>query len=149
MDSAPTKQLKAQTGWIVFAFCWIVSLLGVWVLRQAFIPREELSCYANACTLNHAVQAWNKAHADHVMDDKVEIDQAALLSGGFLKKPLNYDPQKHYYFVDRQVHGLKVKCNKHEDNPTVLKLTGVTLLAVLLFVVWCSFKNYVFWKDGA
>jgi hypothetical protein len=147
MDNAVTKRLEAKTGWLIFTLCWLTSLASVWVLRQVFIPAEELSCYANACVLDHAVRSWNKAHAEHPMDDKGEIDQAALLSGGFLKKSLTYDVQKHYYFVDRQVHGLKVKCNKHEDNPTVLKLTGVTLLAVLLFVVWCSFRNYVFWKD--
>lgn len=147
MDTVQTKQLNAKTGWLIFALCWITSFASVWVLRQAFIPREELDCYARSCKLDQAVKGWNQAHPDHVMDDKGEIDEAALLGGGFLKEALNYDHQKHYYFVDRQVHGLKVKCNKHEDNPTILKLTGVTLLAVLFFIVWCSYKNYVFWKD--
>lgn len=147
MDNPSTRPLDAKTGWLFFAACWVAALLCVGAARWAFIPSEERACYARSCELDHAVKAWNKAHADKPMDDKGEIDEAALVSGGFLKSALTYDPQKHYYFVDRQVHGLKVKCNKHEDNPLVLKLTGVTLLGVLFFLAWCSFRGYVFWKD--
>jgi len=147
MENSAVRRLDAKTGWLIFALCWVVAALSVFGLRRAFIPAEELACFHNACVLDHAVKAWNKVNADKPMDEKGEIDEMALLSAGFLKAPLTYDLQMHYYFVDKKVHGLKVKCNKHEDNPLVLKATGVTLLAVLLFVVFCSFRGYVLWKD--
>jgi len=71
-----------------------------------------------------------------------DIDENALVQAGFLK-PLSYDHDKHYYFVGETAHGLRVKCNKHEDNPLILKLTGDTLLATLVFIVFCMLRGYV------
>jgi len=147
MAQTKPKLLDAKTGWTAFAACWLAMFAVVWALRQATIPRDELSCYARASVLDEAVHAFNRAHPEKPMDDKGEIDEKALVDGRFLAAPLTYDTQAHYYFVDRTVRGLKVKCNKHEDNPPVLKLTGVTLLALLAFVAWASFKNYALWKD--
>jgi hypothetical protein len=139
--------LDPKTGWKAFAILWLAVFAAVWALRQGFIPRDELLCYSRAAVLNEAVRGWNQAHPDRLMDDKVEIDETALLGGGFLRAPLDFDRNLHYYFVDRKVRGLQVKCNKHEDNPLVLKLTGVTLLAILAFVVWASFRRYTLWKE--
>jgi hypothetical protein len=91
-------------------------------------------------TLQKAVNQWNQVHLDKPVTE--DIDENALVQAGFLQ-PLTYDHDKHYYFVGETAHGLKVKCNKHEDNPMVLKLTGDTLLAVLVFFVYCSTRKYV------
>jgi hypothetical protein len=146
MGTPNPRTLDAKTGWRLFATAWVAMLLTVFALRQALIPRAELDCYARSGTLDRAVKAWNKAHPERVMDEKGEIDESALVSGGFLKKALTYDAETHYYFVEQKVHGPRVKCNKHEDQPWALKLAGVTLLSLLAFVAWCSFKDYVLWK---
>ncbi len=148
MKPSTPRVLNAKTGWMIFAACWFLSLASVWALRQALIPRDELDCYSRAALLDQAVHGWNQAHPDRVMDEKGEIDEASLVSGGFLKQPLTYDHAQHYYFVDKMVHGPLVHCNKHQDQPLALKITGVTLLAVLAFILWCSFRNYVFWKSA-
>jgi hypothetical protein len=49
--------------------------------------------------------------------------------------------------VGQTAHGPKVKCNKDEDNPLILRLTGDTLIAVLLFLMFCSFRGYVLFQD--
>jgi hypothetical protein len=133
-------KLTWKKGWVIFAVSWVVTLAAVYVLRQVLIPRDEMNCYNRVCTLQKAVNHWDKAHPDKLIRD--EIDENAFVQAGFLK-PLAYDHEKHYYFVGETAHGWKVKCNKHEDNPLVLRLTGVTLLAVLVFVVFCSFRRYV------
>ncbi len=147
MKDPTDRTLDPQTGWKAFAIIWLVVFAAVWALRQGLIPRAELLCYQRTAVLDEAVRAWNKAHPDRIMDDKSEIDEKALLESGLLRQNLDYDPQLHYYFVQQQVHGPRVKCNKHEDSPWILKLTGVTLLAILAFVGWASFRRYAFWKD--
>lgn len=141
MDAKPNyKKLTWKNGLLIFALCWVATFAAVAVLRQALIPRDELDCYARVGVLQAAVDQWNRARPDKPVTD--EIDENALVQGGFLK-PLSYDHEKHYYFVGETAHGLRVKCNKHEDNPLLLKLTGDTLLAVLAFVVFCSTRRYV------
>jgi hypothetical protein len=141
MDSkAKTKKLTWKTGLTLFAISWAVTFAAVYALRQVLIPRDELDCYAGVITLQKAVNQWNQAHLDKPVTE--DIDESALVQAGFLQ-PLSYDHDKHYYFVGETAHGLKVKCNKHEDNPMVLKLTGDTLLAVLVFFVVCSTRKYV------
>jgi hypothetical protein len=139
MDSK-TKKLTWKRGLRIFAFCWVATFVAVFILRQALIPRDELDCYARVKTLQKAVNQWDQAHPDKPVTEI--IDENALVQAGFLQ-PLAYDHDKHYYFVGETAHGLKVKCNKHEDNPMVLKLTGDTLLAVLAFFVFCSTRRYV------
>src|SRR5208282_3329507 len=138
------KKLTAKKGWIIFLICWVVSFLSIYALRQALIPREELDCYARVITLQKAVDQWNQTHLDKPITEL--IDENALVQAGFLK-PLTYDHEHHFYFVGQTAHGPRVKCNKDEDNPLILKLTGDTLIAVLLFVVYCSFKKYVLFSD--
>jgi hypothetical protein len=141
MDSkAKTKKLTWKTGLTLFAISWVVTFAAVYALRQILIPRDELDCYARVITLQKAVNQWDQAHLDKPVTE--DIDENALVQAGFLQ-PLSYDHDKHYYFVGETAHGLKVKCNKHEDNPMVLKLTGDTLLAVLVFFVYCSTRKYV------
>lgn len=135
-----TKKLDLKSGLLIFAACWIVTFLAVYGLRQILIPRDELDCYARIQTLQSSVDKWNLAHPDKVING--DIDEKALAAGGFLS-PLAYDTDKHYYFVGETAHGMRVKCNKHEDNPLALKLTGDTLLAVLVFVVFCMKRKYV------
>jgi hypothetical protein len=43
---------------------------------------------------------------------------------------------------------MKVKCNKDEDNPLILKLVGDTLLAILVFVIFCSSRGLVLFKPA-
>lgn len=144
MDST-TKKLTWKTGLFIFALSWLFTFVAVYTLRQLLIPRDELDCYARVITLQKAVNQWNQAHPDKPVTE--EIDENALVQAGFLK-PLTYDHEKHYYFVGETAHGLKVKCNKHEDNPVVLKLTGDTLLAVLVSFVFCSMRKYVLFDPG-
>ncbi len=143
MSESP-KKLTAKKGWIIFAICWVVSFVGIYSLRQMLIPREELDCYQRVYTIQKAVIQWNQAHPDKPVTEL--IDENALVQAGFLK-PLTYDHDRHFYFVGQTAHGLKVKCNKDEDNPLILKLTGDTLIAVLLFLVFCSFRGYVLFTD--
>ena len=140
-----TKKLTWKTGLVIFAICWVATFVTVWVLRQVMIPKEELDCYARVITFQKAVNQWNAAHPDKPVTE--DIDENALVQAGFLQ-PLTYDHDKHYYFVGQTAHGLRVKCNKHEDNPLVLKLTGDTLLAVLVFVVFCANRKYVLFSPN-
>ncbi|HEV2352834.1 MAG TPA: hypothetical protein VGR89_01215 [Puia sp.] len=139
MDSKP-KKLNWKNGLLIYAVCWVVTFAAVYVLRQILIPRDELDCYARVITLQKAVDQWDAANPSKPVTE--DIDENALVQAGFLK-PLSYDHDKHYYFVGETAHGLKVKCNKHEDNPLILKLTGDTLLAVLVFIVFCANRKYV------
>lgn len=133
------KKLTWKKGWTLFAISWAITFVMVFALRQVLIPRDELDCYARIGTLQKAVDQWNKVHADKIITE--DIDENALVQAGFLTA-LTYDHEKHYYFVGDTAHGLRVKCNKHEDNPLILKLTGDTLLAVLGFIVYCSYRRY-------
>jgi len=137
--------LNWKNGSLIFLFSFLFAFVAVYFLRQALIPKEELDCYSRVITLQNAVDQWDKAHPDKIIND--EIDEAALVKEGFLQ-PLNYDHNLHYYFVGETAHGLKVKCNKHEDNPLVLRLTGDFLLAVLIFVIFCSIRGYVFFASN-
>lgn len=136
------KKLGWKKGWTLFAISWAITFVVVFALRQILIPRDELDCYARIGTLQKAVDQWNQAHADKVVTE--DIDENALVQAGFLPSsfPTAYDHERHYYFVGDTAHGLRVKCNKHEDNPLILKLTGDTLLAVLGFIVYCSYRRY-------
>jgi len=141
MDSQrKTIPLNWKNGTVIFLLSFLFSVISVYFLRQALIPKEELDCYARVQTLQKAVDQWNQAYPDKLITD--EIDETQLVKAGLLQ-PLNYDHNLHYYFVGETAHGPKVKCNKHEDNPLVLRLTGDFLLAVLIFVIFCSVRGYV------
>ena len=133
------KKLNWKNGWVLFAACWVVTFGLVFVLRQTLIPREELDCYSRVQTLQKAVDRWDAAHPDKPVTE--DIDENALVQEGFLQ-PLTYDHDRHYYFVGETAHGLRVKCNKDEDNPLILRLTGDTLLAVVLFIFVCVNRKY-------
>ena len=135
-----TTKLTWKNGLIIFAACWVVTAGAVTALRHVLIPKDEMDCYYRIETLQKAVNQWNAAHPDKIIND--DIDEAALVKEGFLT-PQTYDHEKHYYFVGETAHGMKVKCNKHEDNPLVLRLTGDFLLAVLVFIVFCVYRRYV------
>ncbi len=135
-----TTKLTWKTGLTIFAISWVVTVGAVYLLRQLLIPKDEMDCYYRIVTLQKAVNQWNTAHPDKIITD--DIDETALVKEGFLI-PQTYDHERHYYFVGETAHGLKVKCNKHEDNPLVLRLTGDTLLAVLVFIVFCINRRYV------
>ncbi len=143
MDSKP-KKLTWKSALPIYAVCWVATFAAVYILRQVLIPRDELDCYARVITLQKAVDEWDAANPSKPVTE--DIDENALVQAGFLK-PLSYDPEKHYYFVGETAHGLRVKCNKHEDNPLILRLTGDTLLAVLVFIVFCANRKYVLF-DG-
>lgn len=132
--------LNWKNGSLIFLFSFLFATTAVYFLRQALIPKEELDCYARVAVLQKAVNQWNQAYPDKVIND--EIDESQLIKASFLQ-PLTYDHNLHYYFVGETAHGPKVKCNKHEDNPLVLRLTGDFLLAVLIFVIFCSVRGYV------
>jgi hypothetical protein len=141
MDSQrKTIPLNWKNGIVIFLLSFLFAVVSVYFLRQNLIPKEELDCYARVITLQKAVDQWNKAFPDKPITD--EIDEPSLVKAGFLQ-PLTYDHNLHYYFVGETAHGPKVKCNKHEDNPLVLRLTGDFLLAVLIFVIFCSVRGYV------
>ncbi len=132
--------LNWKSGSLIFLFSFLFATTAVYFLRQALIPKEELDCYARVAVLQKAVNEWNQAYPDKIIND--EINESQLVKAGFLQ-PLTYDHNLHYYFVGETAHGFKVKCNKHEDNPLVLRLTGDFLLAVLIFVIFCSVRGYV------
>jgi hypothetical protein len=134
-------KLTGRKGWLLFAACWIATLAVVWGLRQALVPKDELDCYARVIALQKAVDGWNKAHPEKPLGEKDELDEKALSAAGFFK-PQDYDREKHYHFIGPTVWGLQVKCNKHGDNPLSLRLTGVTLLALLVFVGVCANRGY-------
>jgi len=134
-------KLTGKRGWLLFAACWVATLAAVWGLRQALVPREELDCYARVIALQKAVEGWNKAHPQKPLGEKDELDEKALAGAGLLE-PQAYDREKHYHFIGKTAWGEKVKCNKHGDNPLVLRLTGVTLLALLVFVGVCANRGY-------
>ena len=137
--------LNWKNGSLIFIFSFLFATTAVYFLRQALIPNEELDCYARVAVLQKAVNQWNQAYPDKVIND--EIDESQLIKAGFLQ-PLTYDHNLHYYFVGETAHGLKVKCNKHEDNPLVLRLTGDFLLAVLIFIIFCSVRGYVLFASS-
>jgi hypothetical protein len=146
------KKLEVLTwkkGWTIFAVCWIATVVVVWGLRQILIPKEELDCYARVQIFQKAVNQWNTAHPDQTMtdsDDKDKMFDENKLVAASLIQPQTYDHDRHYYFIAQTAHGLKVKCNKDEDNPLVLRLVGDTLLALLVFVLYCSSRGLVLFK---
>jgi hypothetical protein len=146
MDKKKKTQLTWKKGLTIYAISWVVTFFAVFGLRQTLIPKDELDCYARVAALQKAVNQFNQAHPDKPFTDKNEIDENALVQGGFMT-PLTYDHEKHYYFVGETAHGLRVKCNKHEDNPLILKLTGDFILAMLVFVVFCTYRGYVLFAD--
>jgi hypothetical protein len=122
----------------------VVSFLVIYGLRQVLIPKEELDCYARVIILQKAVNQWNQTHTDKPIIEL--IDENALVLAGYLQ-PLTYDHERHFYFVGQTAHGPKVKCNKDEDNPMILKLMGDTLIAVLFFLIYCSYRGFVLFGD--
>jgi hypothetical protein len=144
MEKKP-KKLDWKTALLIYAGCWVFTFVAVFTLRQVLIPRDELDCYARVNTLQKAVDQWNAANPSKPVTE--DIDENALVQAGFLK-PLSYDHDKHYYFVGETAHGLRVKCNKHEDNPMILKLTGDTILAVLVFILFCNFRGFVLYDPA-
>jgi hypothetical protein len=141
MDSKEKhKKLTWKSGLTIFAACWVATVAAVYLLRQVLIPKDEMACYNRVITLQKAVDKWNKSHPEKVIND--EIDETALVKEGLMPGQ-DYDREKHYHFVGETAHGPRVKCNKHEDNPLVLRLTGDTLIAVLVFFVYCSSRRYV------
>jgi len=141
--AARTGTLTWKKGWLIFTLCWIGAFFTVTLLRQALIPREEMDCYERLGTLQNAVDRWNKSHPDKKITD--EIDEQALEKEG-LWKAGGYDPKRHYYFIGETPHGPSVKCNKDEDNPLLLRLTGVTLLAILVFMGVCYSRGLVLFR---
>jgi hypothetical protein len=139
------QKLTWKKGLAIYGVSWVITFLVVFGLRQALIDRDELNCYARVHTIQKAVDQWNQAHPDKLITE--DIDENALTQAGLLPAQ-TYDPQKHYYFVGQTPWGPKVKCNKHEDNPLILKLVGDCLLAILGFVAFCSYKGYVLF-DGS
>lgn len=141
--------LTWQKGWMIFAISWVATFAVVWGLRQILIPKEELDCYARVQLFQKAVDQWNAAHPDQAMidsmDESKEFDENKLVQAGLIP-PQTYDHNRHYYFIDTTPHGMKVKCNKDEDNPLILKLVGDTLLAILVFVIYCSSRGLVFFR---
>ena len=135
------QRLGPRRGWTLFLFCWVLTFLIVGVLRHLLIPKEEMDCYARVRAFQKAVDLWDQAHPDKAYKDTDEIDAGKLTVEGFLH-PVDYDHDRHYYFVGKTAHGLKVKCNKDEDNPLLLRLTGVTLLSILVFLGVCVGKGY-------
>ncbi|HVM33156.1 MAG TPA: hypothetical protein VMU88_08480 [bacterium] len=138
-----------RKGWMIFAVIWVATFALVWGLRQIFVPREELDCYARIQVFQKAVDQWNALHPDQAMTESLDpgkgLDEGKLVSSGLMPVQ-TYDHDRHYYFIDKTPHGLKVKCNKDEDNPLILKLTGDTLLAVIVFVIFCSSRGLVLFK---
>lgn len=80
--------LNWKNGSVIFLLSFLFAATSVYFLRQALIPKEELDCYARVAVLQKAVDQWNKAFPDKVMND--QIDEAQLVKAGFLQ-PLNYD----------------------------------------------------------
>jgi len=146
--ASPTKKNKKITfkqGLVIYAVCWVLTVLAVWGLRHIFIPKEEMDCYNRIPVFQKAVDQWNAAHPDKPVTEI--IDENALTQAGFLP-PQTYDHERHYYFVGQTAHGLRVKCNKDEDNPLVLRLAGDSELAVLVFLVYCMYRKYVFFDKS-
>jgi hypothetical protein len=139
------KKLTWKQGLTIYAVSWVITFFVVFGLRQALIDRDELNCYARVQTLQRSVDQWNKAHSEKPVTE--DIDENALVQAGLLATQ-TYDHEKHYYFVGQTAWGPRVKCNKHEDNPLILKLVGDCLLAILGFVAFCSYKGYVLF-DGS
>jgi hypothetical protein len=150
--ASKAKKLEVLTwkkGWAIFLICWVATVAVVWGLRQILIPKEELDCYARVALFQKAVNQWNSAHPDQVMNDSDDkdkmFDETKLVQAGLIP-PQTYDHDRHYYFIGATAHGLKVQCNKDEDNPLVLRLVGDTLLALLVFVLFCSSRSLVLFK---
>ncbi len=139
-----TEVLTWKKGLLLFAGAWIVTLVAAAFLRHTFIPKEEMGCYERVRSLQKAVNLWNAVHSDKSMTD--EIDEGALAGEGFWKAEV-YDRTRHYYFIEETPQGRRVKCSKDEDNPLLLRLTGVTLLAVLVFFIFCYSRGLVLFRQ--
>jgi len=138
--ATPRTALTWKKGLLIFAASWLLTLFTAALLRQALIPKEELDCYGRVAALQKAVSRWNLAHPEKTMTEG--IDEEALARDG-LWEAEGYDRNRHYYFIEEAPGGRRVKCNKDEDNPLLLRLTGVTLLAVLVFSGFCYSRGLV------
>ncbi len=135
-----TRKLTWKNGILLFVVCWLAAFLVVGVLRTVLIPKDERDCHARVRMIQKAVEDRDRMHpSDPVRGD---LDTGRMVSLGLVPQGFAYDAASHYYFVGETAHGWRVKCNRHEDNPLLLRLTGVTLLALVLWVVAASLKRY-------
>jgi len=130
------KPLSLQTGFLWFLVCLGMAWGAVALLRETVIPQDERDCYRRVEILQKAVDRWNRQNPKDPMTE--DIDFKKLSSAGMSISSPAYDVQRHYYFVGETAHGLRVKCNRHQDNPLSLKWTGVVLLGLVLFAVSAS-----------
>src|SRR6185369_12123790 len=76
-------KLTWKSGLVIFGLSFVVTFAGVSILRQVFIPKEEMDCYNRVITIQKAVDQWNKVHSDKII--KEDIDEAGLAKEGFLQ----------------------------------------------------------------
>lgn len=135
------RRMTVKSGLVYFALCWFIAWGGITLLRWSLIPAEERECHTRVRRIQEAVDAWDRVHPEEPI--RHEIDMERLRSSGFLHAGDVFDPGKHYYFVGETAHGWRVRCNRHEDNPLLLRWTGVTLLALVLWVALASVRRTV------
>lgn len=139
---AATRRMSAGKVAISFAICWLAAWAGTTLLRQVLVPSVERECYDRVARLQEAVDAWDRAHPSEPLRE--ELDVPKLVSEGLLAEWKDPGTDLHYYFVGETAHGWRVRCSRHEDNPLVLRLTGVTLLALVLWVGFVSARRVSF-----
>lgn len=111
----------------LYAVCWLAVFAAVALLRFALLPAEEKAAYARVRALQVAVDRWNREHPGEPMTD---LNEEALRKAGYRVPPPLEDERLHF-FLGETPFGLRVKCNLYADNPLVLRLVGVSLLALL------------------
>ncbi len=137
------RALTWKTGWLIFGISWFLSFTGVTLLRSFLIPPKEQKCYKIVDNLQKAVNHWNQLHPSEKMINKINENQ--LISAG-LFHPIKYNHSKYFFFIQKTPWGRKVMCNRYQQNPLLLRLTGVTLLACIIFFFLCYYLGYVFYK---
>ena len=72
MASKKTIKLTWKRGLTIFAISWAATFLAVYVLRQILIPADEMACYHRIGAIQKAVNQWNRAHPDKIINDEID-----------------------------------------------------------------------------
>lgn len=133
------RPLTRKNALLRLVACWVVAFVAVTLLRNALIPSAERECYSRVRTLDASLQRYLKGHPDASGLDRLTPEQ--LVREGLLSESDAARPEEHYYFIEKGPWGWRARCNRHQDNPLVLRLTGVTLLSLVFWVAVTAYRR--------
>jgi hypothetical protein len=118
-----------------FAVAWVVAFAATTLFRAVLVPAEDRDCYARVAAFQGPLADWVALNPGMRPD---EMSPERLAESGLLPPEWVARQGTHYYFVEKGPWGWRFRCNRHQDNPLLLRMTGVTLLAMVLWLMAAS-----------